>query len=138
MPKYSGMALSIVGALVLGDTAVKAGLISPPAVIMVAISGITLFTVPSQIYIASILRFIFTIIGGVTGFYGLLTAFMFLISYLMTLDAFGAPYFAPYAPNITSDKKDGIIKQRLYNFTTRPKSIPNINNVRQRRHESSN
>lgn len=138
MPKYSGMALSIVGALVLGETAVQAGLISPPAVIMVAISGITMFTVPSQIYIASILRFAFTIIGGVTGFYGLLTAFMFLISYLLSLDAFGAPYFAPYAPNIKSDKKDGIIKKKLFEFVERPNSIPNINKVRQKNHESSN
>ena len=138
MPKYSGMALSIVGALVLGDTAVQAGLISPPAVIMVAISGITMFTVPSQNYIASILRFIFTVIGGVTGFYGLLTAFMFLIAYLLTLDAFGAPYFAPYAPNIESDKKDGIFKKRLAEFKTRPKSIPNINKVRQSNNESIN
>ena len=97
-----------------------------------------MFTVPSQIYSASILRFLFTLIGGVTGFYGLLTAFMFLTSYLMTLDAFGAPYFAPYAPNIKSDKKDGIIKQRLAEFTTRPESIPNINKVRQRTNESSN
>lgn len=138
MPKYSGMALSIVGALVLGDTAVQAGLISPPAVIMVAISGITLFTVPNQIHIASILRFLFTIIGGVTGFYGLLTAFMFLISYLMTLDAYGSPYFAPYAPNISQDKKDGFIKQRLDDFISRPRSIPNINKVRQRNDKNSN
>lgn len=138
MPKYSGMALSIVGALVLGETAVSAGLISPPAVIMVAISGITLFTVPNQIYIVSLLRFIFTVIGGVTGFYGLLTAFMFLVSYLLTLDSFGTPYFAPYAPNVQSDKKDGIIKQQISNFTTRPNSIPNINKVRQKHHESSN
>lgn len=138
MPKYSGMALSIVGALVLGETAVSAGLISPPAVIMVAISGITLFTVPNQIYIASILRFLFTVIGGVTGFYGLLTAFMFLVSYLLTIDSFGAPYFAPYAPCVSQDKKDGIIKKDLINFTTRPQSIPNINKVRQKNNERSN
>ena len=138
MPKYSGMALSIVGALVLGDTAVQAGLISPPAVIMVAISGITMFTVPSQIYLASILRFVFTIIGGVTGFYGLLTAFLFLTSYLMTLDAFGTPYFAPFAPSIQKDKKDGIIKQNLSDFQTRPQSIPNINKVRQQDGKSFN
>lgn len=138
MPKYSGMALSIVGALVLGDTAVQAGLISPPAVIMVAISGITLFTVPNQIHVASILRFVFTIIGGVTGFYGLLTAFMFLISYLMTLDAYGSPYFAPFAPNVTIDKKDGIIKKRLVDLNTRPESIPNTNKVRQKNGKNFN
>ena len=138
MPKYSGMALSIVGALVLGDTAVQAGIISPPAVIMVAISGITLFTVPGQITTASILRLVFTIIGGVAGFYGLLVGFVFLTSYLMTLDAYGAPYFAPYAPNIQEDKKDGVFKEPLSNFNKRPISIPNINKVRQKDEQSSN
>jgi len=137
MPKYSGMALSIVGALVLGDTAVQAGIISPPAVIMVAISGITLFTVPGQVSTASILRLVFTIIGGVAGFYGILVGFLFLTSYLMTLDSFGSAYFAPYAPNIEVDKKDGVFKQKLSAFATRPKSIPNKNKVRQTNEQSS-
>ena len=48
MPKYLGMALSIVGALILGDTAVKAGLISPPAVMIVAISGLSIYCIPDQ------------------------------------------------------------------------------------------
>ncbi len=132
MPKYSGMALSIIGALVLGDTAVQAGIISPPAVIMVAVSGITLFTVPDQVSIVSILRILFTIVGGVAGFYGILIAFIFLVSYLISFESFGTPYFAPYAPDIKTDKKDGIFKSRLATLTTRPKSIPNKNNVRQR------
>lgn len=138
MPKYSGMALSIVGALVLGDTAVQAGIISPPAVIMVAISGITLFTVPGQVTTASILRLLFTIIGGIAGFYGLLVGFVFLTSYLMTLDSYGAPYFAPYAPNVSEDKKDGVFKEPLSKFKNRPISIPNVNKVRQKNEQTSN
>ena len=49
MPKYVGLALSVVGALVLGDTAVKAGIISTPAVIIIAFSAICLYTVPDLV-----------------------------------------------------------------------------------------
>ena len=130
MPKYLGMALSIIGALVLGDTAVKAGVISSPAVIMVAVSGIMLYMVPEQTPLASILRVIFTVLGGVAGFYGLAVGFVWLTSYLMSFDSYGTPYFAPYAPRIPQDKKDGIIKDSLINMRTRPKSIPNKNRIR--------
>ena len=132
MPKYLGMALSIVGALVLGDTAVQAGIISPPSVIMVAISGITLYMVPDQTATASILRLFFTVIGGVAGFYGMLLGLISLTSYLMTFDSYGTPYFAPYAPSIKRDKKDGFLMSPLTKMLTRPKSIPNINPTRQK------
>ena len=135
MPKYLGMALSIVGALVLGETAVSAGIISSPAVIIIAISGITLYTVPDQVNTASILRIIFTLVGGVAGFYGLIMAFLMTIGYLMTFNSYGAPYLAPFAPIIIADQKDGIIKTPLQRMECRPKSFPNKNRVRQKNHE---
>ena len=58
MPQYFGMAMSIVGALILGDTAVSAGLVSPPAVMIVALSGITFYIIPGQASQFSILRLI--------------------------------------------------------------------------------
>ena len=130
MPKHLGMALSIIGALVLGDTAVQAGIISPPAVMIVAISGITLYTVPNQIGPSSVLRTLFTVIGGVIGFYGIMVGGIFIVAYLASMDSFGTPYLAPYAPSIETDKKDAIIKVNLQNMTTRPQSIPNKNKVR--------
>lgn len=130
MPKHLGMALSIIGALVLGDTAVQAGIISPPAVLIVAISGITLYTVPNQIGPSSVLRTLFTVIGGVIGFYGIMVGGIFIVAYLTSLDSFGTPYLAPYAPSIEMDKKDAIIKVNLQNMITRPQSIPNKNKVR--------
>ena len=135
MPKYLGMALSIVGALVLGETAVQAGIISSPSVIIIAISGITLYTVPDQVNTASVLRVIFTIVGGVAGFYGLIMAFLMTIGYLMTFNSYGTPYFAPFAPFVFEDQKDAVIKVPLQNMTTRPKSFPNKNRVRQRANE---
>lgn len=132
MPKYLGMALSIIGALILGETAVKSGIISSPSIVMVAISGITLYTVPDQSESVSVLRLIFTIIGGVAGFYGLLTAFIFLTTYLMGMDTYSTPYLAPYAPAVQSDKKDGLFKAKLVNMNKRPESIKNKNKVRMR------
>lgn len=130
MPKYLGMALSIVGALILGDTAVKAGLISSPSVMMVAISGICMYTVPDQVSASSLLRVIFTVLGGVAGFYGIILGVLFLSAYLVGMDNFGAPYLAPFAPYIKSDQKDALFKQDIKNMIKRPKSIPNINQTR--------
>lgn len=130
MPKHLGMALSIIGALVLGDTAVQAGLVSPPSILVVAISGITIYTVPDQVGTMSLIRLGLTIMGGIAGYYGLLLAFVFLFWYMCGLQNFGSPYLAPYAPNISQDKKDALIKAPLKNLITRPKSIPNHNKHR--------
>ena len=135
MPKHLGMALSIIGALVLGDTAVQAGLVSPPAILVVAISGITIYTVPDQVGTMSLLRLALTVIGGIAGYYGLLLSFVFLFWYMCGIQNFGTPYLAPYTPNIPSDKKDALLKQPLQNLVTRPKSIPNKNQKRLKPHK---
>lgn len=131
MPKQLGMALSIIGALVLGETAVQAGIITPPSIVVVAISGITLYIVPNQSSESSLLRTLFTLIGGVAGFYGLFLGFMFLTSYLVSLESFNAPYMSPYAPNIFSDKADGFIKKPITQIIYRPKSFKTLNSIRQ-------
>lgn len=130
MPSYLGLALSIVGALILGDTAVNAGLVSSPAVMIVALTGVLLFTVPDQESQLSMLRLIFTIIGGILGIYGIICASVFLLAYLSNLDSYGTPFLAPYAPNIQGDKKDAFRRYDLRELKYRPKSIPNKNKIR--------
>ena len=130
MPKQLGMALSIIGALILGDTAVQAGIISSPSIVVVAISGITLYIIPDQVPETSILRSIFTVVGGIAGFYGLLCASIVLAVYLISVTSFGSPYLAPYAPSVREDKKDGIIKAPLTDMKTRPFSISGKNKTR--------
>ena len=129
MPKYLGLALSIVGALILGDTAVKAGLISPPAVMMVALSGITLYTAPDQAAQLSICRFLFTMAGGFLGFFGIVILLMFFVVYLNDFDSYGSPYLAPFSPVIPSDLKDSMIRVDIVNMKKRPKSIKNNNPI---------
>ena len=55
---------------------------------------------------------------------------MFLFWYMSGIQNFGTPYLAPYSPNISSDKKDALIKKSLQNLSLRPKSIPNKNHRR--------
>ncbi|MBE5757868.1 MAG: spore germination protein [Clostridiales bacterium] len=139
MPKYLGLALSIVGALILGDTAVQAGLISPPAVMIVAISGLTIYCIPDQAPQLYILRMLYTFAGGMLGFFGIICLTLFLISYLSDFDNYGSPYFAPLSPFIKSDTKDFLYKTDLINMNDRPLSIKNNrNNIRRQRNGKDN
>lgn len=131
MPTYLGLALSVVGALILGDTAVKAGLVSPPAVMLVAMSGITLYTIPNQAGQLSILRWLFTFAGGCFGFFGIILLSFYLIIYLSDFDSYSSPYLAPISPSIKNDKKDALNKEDIIDIHTRPNSIPNKNHIRQ-------
>jgi len=132
LPSYLGLATSIVGALILGDTGVKAGLISPPGVIIIALSKIAVYTVPEQSSQLTILQLIFLIIGGTVGLLGLLGGTIYIVNYLCTIDSFGTPYLSPYSPKIVSDLKDGLFKSELQEMKRRPKSFGSKNKTRQR------
>lgn len=135
MPSYLGLALSIVGALILGDTAVKAGLISPPSVMLVAVSGMTLYTIPEQAPQLSILRLAFTLAGGFLGLFGVVALFLYFLFYLNDFDSYGVPYLAPLSPYIRSDMKDSIYKVDLIHMKTRPMSLGGKNIVRMRNND---
>ena len=133
MPQYFGMAMSIVGALILGETAVNAGLVSPPAVMIVALSGITFYIIPSQAAQFSILRLLGLIVGATIGLYGILLFTVFILSYLSSFDSYGSAYLAPAAPFIASDQKDFYMRKPINEMKTRPKSIANNKNKLDRR-----
>ncbi len=130
MPKYVGMALSIVGALVLGDTAVKAGIVSTPTIMIMALSGICLYTVPELVESMSVLRLVYLIVAGAAGGYGIMLLTALLIAYLCTLENFGVPALAPYAPLIKSDLKDGVYIDFISKQTYRPKVLKSKNKRR--------
>ena len=121
MPKYVGMSLSVVGALVLGETAVSAGFLSTPAIIVVAFSGICLYTVPNFVETGSLLRWLFLLVAGSIGPLGIVLFAAFLLAYLVSADAFGAPMLAPFSPLIPHDLRDTLVKYDLFSLTDRPK-----------------
>ncbi len=125
MPQYFGMAMSIVGALILGETAINAGLVSPPAVMIVALSGITFYIIPSQAAQFSILRLLALVVGAAIGLYGILLFCVFLISYLSSFDSYNTPYLAPTAPYIKGDQKDFYQRKPIKDMFKRPVSVAN-------------
>lgn len=130
MPKYVGMVVSIVGGLVLGETAVTAGIISAPTLMIVALSGICLYTVPELEQTFSVLRIVALIIAGTIGIYGLILTAMAMIIYLISFENFGAPLLAPFSPLITNDLKDTIYKGFIQEMQFRPYSLNNKNKRR--------
>jgi len=130
MPRYVGMALSIVGAIVLGETAVSAGLLSSPAVLVTALSSIGLYLVPDDVGTYSLLRLIFVAAAALLGVLGILFAVTLLVKHLVTLRSFGSDYMSPYSPLINGDFKDGFVKSEITDMTDRPESIANQNPTR--------
>ena len=130
MPKYVGMALSIVGALVLGDTAVKAGIVSTPTIMIMALSGISLYTAPEVVDSMSVLRLIYLIIAGSLGGYGISLLSTYILAYLCSTENFGVPILAPYAPLNLRDGKDGVYMDFLTNMKKRPEVLKSKNKTR--------
>ncbi len=131
-PRAAGMAMSIVGALVLGDTAVKAGVISSPAVMIVALSSLALYIVPNQVGTMSVLRIVYTLLGGAGGLYLLMAGVLYTVMYLTSLDSYDTPYLAPFAPFVKDDFKDSVVRVSLLRMSKRPQAIPHGNDLRQK------
>ena len=108
LPKQIGSAVSIVGALVIGQASVQAGLVSAPMVIVVAITGISSFMMPR--YIAGIairmLRFPIMLLAGTLGLLGIIMGVIAIVIHLCNLRSFGVPYLAPLAPLKGKELKD--------------------------------
>lgn len=110
LPRAVGHAVSIVGALVIGDAAVTAGLIGAPMVLVVALTAISSFVVPSLYEPVALLRFGFIIIGGTLGLYGIALASMILLINVCSLSTFGMPYMSPIAPFSGKGMRDTFVR----------------------------
>ena len=130
MPKYVGMALSVVGALVLGETAVNAGFVSTPAIIIIAFSGIGLYAVPNLIEQTSVVRLAMLLVAGSVGTYGIILLTAFLILYIVTADSFGTPVLAPFSPVVPQDLRDSLVKYNLGSLPNRPIALKSKNRRR--------
>ena len=135
MPKYVGMAIGVVGALVLGETVVHAGIVSTPAVLIMALSGICIYTVPDIVESTSVLRLLFLMFAGSIGVYGIIVCFGIILIYLSTIENYGSPYLAPYSPLISNDLQDGITMKRIDEMLRRPESIGSPNKIRSKTNE---
>jgi len=131
-PGTIGQTISIVGALVVGQSAVSAGLVSPFVVIIVAATTLASYAVPSYTasYMMRLLPYPVLIISGLLGIYGFAWCVIMLLAHLASLESFGVPYLTPLAPFDLRDNKDSILRLPRWTMLYRPNYIKSENKKR--------
>lgn len=110
LPQNIGQTISIVGALVLGEAAVTANIVSSPMVIIVATTAISCFLLPKMYYGLLIMRLILLLLAGILGLFGYILGVMGITFYLMSLKSFGVEYMLKTVPASKEDIKDTAIR----------------------------
>jgi spore germination protein KA len=131
MPTTIGQALSIVGALILGQAAVEARIVSAPMVIVTGLTAVTGLMIPGLSGAIIILRFIFVILATFIGFYGYIFGMIGLLLHLFDIRSFGVPYMTPLNSLNLQDIKDTVVRAPWWYMENRPKFIGIMNRVRQ-------
>ncbi|MEH7119857.1 spore germination protein [Neobacillus vireti] len=125
LPRAVGQAVSIVGALVIGQAAVQAGFVSPVMVIVVSVTAIANFSTPifAMAIAARLLRFVLMALATVLGFYGMMLGLMFMAIHLCSLRSFGIPYMMPLAPFNIYNQQDAFVRFPIWSVKNRPQFI---------------
>ncbi|OEF97806.1 spore germination protein [Desulfuribacillus alkaliarsenatis] len=125
LPSQIGPAVSIVGALIIGQAAVEAGLVSPSLVVVVAVAGVSSFLIPS--YRLSIglrlLRFVVLFVSAVLGLIGLVLLAILMLVHLNSMQSYGTPYFEPLSPIKYSQFRDFALRK---DWRSKAKDVYNI------------
>ena len=134
-PSSMSAAMSIVGALVLGQAAVDAGIVSPITVIVVAFTSICSLVFTDIDFMNGIRtwRFIFILAASILGIIGILSFTIIWLVKLSSLENLETSFLSPFAPFSKQDQNDAIYKAPEENLITRPDYISNLNPHRQRR-----
>ena len=123
MPKAVGSAVGVVGSLILGESAVSAGIISPFVLIIVAFSAVCNFICPPYMNPNSILRFVFIIAGGFLGLFGFFAVTAAVVLLGCGKSSFGVPYFSPFAPLSAEGMRDFLYMSPIWKMKKVPPSV---------------
>ncbi len=132
-PVNRGTSLSILGALILGDAAVQAGLISPIMVIVVSVSAISslIFTYYDIQGSIRFWRYLLMISSALFGIVGFVVGFLILIINLCSVKTFGKPYTLPMLPFLKNEQADAVIRREIKHIKKRPTYITKKNVIRE-------
>lgn len=125
LPNPIGQTLTSIGGLIIGDAAIRAGLVSPSVVVIgaiTAVSGVTLVN-QSLSTVISIIRLFFFLLASVFGLYGLILGIVLFVAYMSKLQSFGANYLAPLSPLIPRDVLNSFLRAPWYFIRRRPASM---------------
>ena len=126
LPKPIGSTIGIVGALVIGDAAVKAGLVSPLMVIIIGLTAVASYAIPTfDLSLAvRLIRFPLMILAGMLGFFGMAMGLYAVLIHLLGLRSFGIPYTSPMAPlRIRALLQDTFVRAPWWALKRRPQLI---------------
>lgn len=130
LPKTVGSAISIVGALIIGDAAVSAGLVGAPAVIAVALTAVCSFVTPALNEFITIYRLIFLLLCASMGLVGLCAALTFMLIQVISTESFGLPVLSV---SNKSELRDSLVRFPLWKMNLRPSTIAKDNIQRQKK-----
>jgi spore germination protein KA len=124
IPTTIGPTIGIVGALILGQAAVEANIVSPILVIVIALTGLSSFAIPEQNlgFVVRIGRFAFLLVGAIGGFYGLGLLVTASFAYATVFESFGVPFFSPKSPYYPSSK-DFFTRLPIFKQKKRPMNM---------------
>ncbi|MCM3786128.1 spore germination protein [Neobacillus mesonae] len=124
MPRVVGQTANIVGGLVLGQAAVQAGIVSPLLTIVIAITGIASFAIPTYTMAIAgrIFRFGFIVLAATFGLYGIMLGLIALLAHMNSLRSFGVPYMSPFSPFVLKQQKDAVLRLPVSLMKQRPGS----------------
>ncbi|MTI79271.1 MAG: spore germination protein [Firmicutes bacterium] len=123
LPTPIGQTVSIVGALVLGEAAITAKLISAPMLIVVALAGISSYLIAEMMGAIIVARGAFLILSSMLGLYGYIFAIIGLFIHLMSMRSFGVPYMLTAGSLEKQDLKDTVVRVPWFMMYLRPKLI---------------
>ncbi|MCF8567573.1 spore germination protein [Alicyclobacillus tolerans] len=134
LPRAIGQSVSIVGALVIGDAAVNANIVSPGMVIIVAAAGVASYTIPSQDLVNAnrILQYPFMIAASLLGLYGIVALGLMMVIHMVSLRSFGVPYMAPLAPFYSGEMRDTFVRAPWWAMNRRPQLYEPVDSTRNR------
>lgn len=131
LPRMIGPAVSIVGGLVLGEAAIRAGLVSPAMVMVVALTAVASFATPAfNIAIAArLLRFPLILLAASLGMFGIMVGLFTIYVKLAAQRSFGVPYLTPFAPLVPAEWKDSVVRAPLWMLNRRDRLVASRNNL---------
>ncbi|SFS57549.1 spore germination protein [Paenibacillus sp. BC26] len=133
LPAPIGQTVGIVGAIVIGQATVQAGVVSNIMVIVVSLTALSSFIIPNNDMSSAIrlIRFPMMLVAFIYGLLGVAIGMLVLLIHLITLESLGTPYFSPFSPLRFKDLKDSFIRLPIWKMTTRPLSARGIQSKKQ-------
>ncbi|MCD1257423.1 spore germination protein [Paenibacillus athensensis] len=122
LPKAVGQTVAVVGGIVVGDAAIRAGLASTTLLVVSAVTAVSSFTLVNQSLVGSVslIRYFVLICSSVLGMYGFMISTIAIVVYLSRLESFGVPYLAPLSPITWTDFMSAITRKSWFSIDKRP------------------